>query len=152
MCLPITPTFVLPYKRYAIFSLLPLARKYLEEDRSSYASCVSKAKGVVRGYVTPSGQAATDERALNRSTLWRFVGYLGAQMIALQYGLDLWQQHDPASSLHRFSGAVAPHKHRMAQRGDCLRTARRLLHLIDQWDRAFTETFFPRFATKASVP
>ncbi len=152
MCLPITPTFVLPYKRYCRQSLLPLAWKYLEEDRSSYASCVSKTKGVVRGYVTPSGQAATDERALNRSTLWRWVGYLGAQTIALQYGLDLWQQHDPSSSLHRFAGAVAPHKYRTPQRGECLRTARRLLHLIDRWDRAFAEKFFPRFATRARVP
>ena len=93
-----------------------------------------------------------DERALNRSTLWRLVGYLAAQTIALQVGLDLWQQHDPRSSLHRFVGAVAPHKYRSPQRGEGLRIARRLLHLIDRWDRTFTEKFFPRFATSGRDP
>jgi hypothetical protein len=151
MCLPITPTFVLPYKRYASFSLLPLVQEYLDVDRTSYESCVRN-KGVVRGYVTRDGQTVIDERALNRSTLWRWVGYLGAQLVALQCGLDLWQQHDPVSSLHRFVGAVAPRKYHSPERGQRLRTARRLLHLIDRWDRAFAQKFFPRFATRSGVP
>ena len=151
MSLPITPIFVLPYKRYASRSLLPLAQAYLDQDRLSYESCV-RSRGVVRGYVTPEAQETIDERALNRSTLWRWVTYFAAQVTPLQYGLDLWQQHDPTSSLHRFTGAVAPRKHRTPERGQDLRTARRLLHLIDRWDRAFAEKFFPRFATKARVP
>lgn len=151
MSLPITPIFVLPYKRYASFSLLPLARTYLDNDRESYESCV-KNRGMVRGYVTPDGQETIDERALNRSTPWRWITYLSMQVIALQLGLDLWQQHDPGSSLHRFMGAVAPHKFRSPERGQALRTARRLLYLIDRWDRAFAEKFFPRFATRARVP
>lgn len=151
MCLPITPIFVLPYKRYASSSLLPLAQTYLEQDHQSYETC-ARHRGVVRGYVTPDGQETIDERALNRSTLWRWVSYLGLQVIALQHGLDLWQRHDCTSSLHRFAGAVAPHKHRTPDRGQDLRTARRLLHLINRWDRAFAEKFFPRFATKARVP
>jgi hypothetical protein len=47
---------------------------------------------------------------------------------------------------------VAPRKYRSEQRGILLRTARRLLVLIDRWDHTFTEKFFPRFATKARVP
>lgn len=105
-----------------------------------------------RGYITPPGQEKIDERALHRSTLWRWIGYLGTQIVALQHGLELWQQHDPSSSLHRFLGAVAPHKHRTPQRQECLRTARRLLHLIERWDRTFAEPFFPRFATRSGVP
>jgi len=107
---------------------------------------------MVRGYVTPVGQTQIDERALNRSTLWRFVTFLGLQPAALQYGLELWQEHEPTSSLHRFEGAVAPRKHHRDQRAVLLRTARRLLVLIDRWDRTFEETFFPRFATRARVP
>jgi len=108
--------------------------------------------GVVRGYVTPEGQATIDERALNRSTLWRWVGYLGTQVIALQHGLDLWQQHDPTSTLHRFKGSVDPHKYRTPERGQCLRIARRLLHLSERWDRTFKQKFFPRFATRSGIP
>jgi hypothetical protein len=33
-----------------------------------------------------------------------------------------------------------------------LRTARRLLHLLDRWDRTFHEPFFPRFATRPRGP
>jgi hypothetical protein len=33
-----------------------------------------------------------------------------------------------------------------------LRTARRLLQLLDRWDRAFHEPFFPRFATRPRGP
>jgi hypothetical protein len=89
---------------------------------------------------------------LNRSTLWRWLAYLGTQSLSLQLGMDLWQQHDPTSSLHRFAGNVAPHKHRTPRRRESLRTARRLLHLIDRWNRIFTEKFFPRFATRSGVP
>ena len=106
----------------------------------------------MRGYVTPAGQDATDERALHRSTLWRLIGHMGSQVIALQCGMDLWQQHDPTSSLHRFKGSVDPNKYRTSERGESLRTARRLLHLVDRWDRAFSEKFFPRFATRSGVP
>jgi len=152
MSLPITPIFVLPYKRYASPSLLPLAQKYLDNDHESYESCVRTPTKMVQGYVTPEGQDKIDERALNRSTLWRWIAYLGAQTIPLQSGLDLWQQHHPSSSLHRFSGAVAPHKYRSPKRGESLRIARRLLHLIVRWNRTFPEKFFPRFATRARAP
>ncbi|MFC1757985.1 hypothetical protein ACFL2H_04360 [Planctomycetota bacterium] len=82
-CLPITPIFVLPYKRYASWSLLPLAREYLDNDRTSYESCVRNSRGMVRGYVTPPGQTQIDERALHHSTLWRLVTLLGVLTLAL---------------------------------------------------------------------
>jgi hypothetical protein len=151
MCLPICPTFLLPYRRYATTSLMPLARDYLEQDGLSYQRAVTS-HGRVIGYVTPPDQAKIDERALHRSTLWRLLGYLGAQGIALQRGLELLTERDPHCDLHRFVGAVAPQKYRSPQRGEILRTARRLLHLIDHWDRTFRETFFPRFATRPRGP
>lgn len=147
MCLPITPTFVLPYKRYASFSLLPLAKQYLDNDRQSYQKSVAP-QGRAIGYVTPESAQKIDERALHRTTIWRLIGYLGALVIALRYGLESWEEHDPQSTFHRFAGDVAPHKYRSPQRGETLRTARRLLHLTDRWDRTFPEKFFPRFATR----
>jgi hypothetical protein len=151
MYLPICPTFLLPYRRYASTSLMPLARDYLEHDGLSYQRAVAP-HGRVIGYVTPPGQSKIDERALHRSTLWRLLGYLGAQVIALQLGLELLSERDPHCDLHRFVGAVAPHKFRSPQRGEILRTARRLLHLIDQWERTFHASFFPRFATRPRGP
>lgn len=148
---PICPTFLLPYRRYASTSLLPLARDYLQQDRLSYQQAVAPG-GRVIGYVTPRGQQKIDERALHRSTLWRFLFFLGGQTAALQAGLELYSQHDPLSAMHRFLGSVSPRKHRSQQRGEILRTARRLLHLIDRWDCTFPQPFFPRFATRPRVP
>ena len=150
-CSPICPTFLLPYRRYASVSLLPLSRDYLEQDQLSYQRTVAPG-GRVIGYVTPAKQEKIDERALHRSTLWRFVFFLGTQTAALQTGLQLWSEHDPLSTMHRFAGAVSPHKFRSGPRGEILRTARRLLHLIDRWNRVYDESFFPRFATRPRVP
>jgi hypothetical protein len=151
MYLPTCPTFLLPYRRYASTSLMPLARDYVEQDRRSYQRAVTP-QGRVIGYVTPANQARIDERALHRSTLWRFLGFLGAQTIAFQFGLKLLSERGPRCALHRFVGAVAPHKYRSPPRGEILRNARRLLHLIDHWDRTFHESFFPRFATRPRGP
>ena len=128
-----------------------MAGEYLEQDTRSLQQVVAP-QGRVIGYVTPPGQKQIDERALHRSTLWRFLAFLGAQVTALEAGLQLWSEHDPLSTLHRFLGAVAPHKYRSPQRGECLPTARRLLHLRDWWDRTFGESFFPRFATACRGP
>jgi hypothetical protein len=148
---PTCPTFVLPYRRYACTSLLPLAREYLEQDRRSYQQIVAPQTRVM-GYVTPRDQEAIDERALHRSTVWRFLFFLGAQVAALRQGLDLWSEHDPLSTLHRFLGAVAPHKYRSPQREETLRTARCLLHLNDHWEQEFAQPFFPHFATSPRAP
>lgn len=141
----------MPYRRYAYLSLLPLARAYLEQDRLSYQQAVAPG-GRVRGYVTPPEAKKIDERALHRSTLWRFLFFLGVQTVALQTGLQLWSEHDPQSTMHRFLGLVNPHQYRSQQRGEMLRTARRLLHLIDRWNLTFPEPFFPRFATDPRAP
>ena len=82
-------------------------------------------------------------------TVWRMLSWLGCQTAALQIGLQLIVQHDPDTTCHRFVGAVDPCKYRSTQRQQQLSDSRRLLHLIDHWDRTFAEKFFPRFATRA---
>lgn len=148
--LRITPTFVLPYKRYDSETLLGRSRNYLQNDRQTYRSSVRDSNQVI-GYQTPPGKPI-DERALSPSTIWRSVTWLGSQVAALAVGLRLLLKHDPNSTCHRFVGAVAPHKFRSPQRELKLRQARQLLHLIDDWDRNFDEKFFPRFATRSGVP
>jgi hypothetical protein len=108
-------------------------------------------------YETASAPAETRaaparERALHWATVWQVLAWLGSQTAALETALALLSQHDPADDLHRFVGAVAPRKYRSPQRRDILATARRLLRVIDRWDRTFPERFFPRFATRGGVP
>ena len=148
--LPITPTFVLPYKRYACPTLLDRSLSYLEIDRQSYRSAARDSRPVI-GYQTAPGKPI-DERALDATTIWKTITWLGSQLAALTIGLQLLTKHDPTSTCHRFVGAVAPHKFRSPQRERKLRHARQLLHLIDHWDRTFPEKFFPRFATRSGVP
>ena len=98
-----------------------------------------------------AGRKASSAR-LHLATLWQFLTWLGSQTAALEAGLSLLNQHDTANDLHRFVGAVTPHKYRSPERRDLLAAARRLLHLIDCWDRTFKERFFPRFATRSGLP
>jgi hypothetical protein len=131
----------------------------VDKDRLSYRQA-TKHRGMPIGYATPPGapkiepcgSPKIDERALNHSTIWRWLAWLGLQTVALAAGLELWTQHDGTSTLHRFVGAVDPRKYRSEPRGEILRIARRLLHLIDRWDRTFAEKFFPRFATRGRPP
>jgi len=148
MSLPITPTFVLPYKRYAGPTLLHLAASYVENDKKSYRETASPGRRVT-GYQTPPEAAAIDERALAHSTIWRVLTWLGAQLAALANGRQMVQQHNPRSTCHRFSGTVAPRKYRCQRRGRLLRQSRQLIHLRAEWDELFSEKFFPRFATRS---
>ena len=61
-CLPIIPTFVLPYKRYAGPTLLSLAAGYVENEKQSYRQTASPS-GRATGYQTPPAAPAIDERA-----------------------------------------------------------------------------------------
>ena len=90
-----------------------------------------------------------EERALHHSTIWRVLAWLGVQSAALAAGRQLIQGRYPASTCHRFAGAVAPQKFRSPQREQLLRCARQLLHLIAEWEGVFSEKFFPRFATRS---
>jgi hypothetical protein len=77
------------------------------------------------------------------------VAWLGAQCAALALGRQQIQDRHPASTCHRFPGAVAPQKFRSPQREQVLRRARQLLHLIAEWETLFSQKFFPRFATRS---
>jgi hypothetical protein len=146
--LPITPTFVLPYKRYAGPTLLHLAAGYVENDRQSYRKAASPGGRATCYQETPYSRGKEDW-ALHHSTIWCMLVWLGSQCAAMARGRLLIQQQHPASTCHRFVGAVAPHKFRSPQRQQALCRARQLLHLIAEWNRLFPEKFFPRFATKA---
>lgn len=130
--------------------MLQLAGGYLEDDQRTYRQAV-RPQGLPIFYrKQASAVSAADELpALHHSTLWCMLAWLGSQCAALAHGRQLIQREHPASTCHRFVGAVAPQRFRSLQRQRLLCRARQLLHLIAQWDRLFPEKFFPRFATKA---
>lgn len=101
------------------------------------------------GYVTAPDATQIDERALHPMTVWWMLTWLGSQLAALATGRQLILAEKPNSTIHRFVGAVAPHKFRSPQRGSLLRQARQLLQLIQEWEQTFPEKFFPRFATRS---
>ncbi len=143
--LPITPIFVLPYKRFAANQLIQLSNRYLDSDLLSLRQATSF-RGKSIGY-------ESEDHALSHTTLWRFLAFLGAMTISLNTGVDLFLKAFPESTIHRFTGAISPHKYRSDSRAQCLRNANRLLNLISRWDAAFPkERFFPRFATKPRAP
>ena len=130
--------------------MLERARAYLERDRQTYRQTACSSR--LRICYASASAANSALRALHWTTIWHLLTWLGSQTAALQVGLSLLSQQDPADELHRFLGAVAPRKYRSPERQAVLTTARRLLHLIDRWDRTFPERFFPRFATSGGVP
>lgn len=139
---------------------MQLAREYLERGRLTYRQAARSAGSFI-GYQAPDAAAEPSARAgtakaalgaLHWATIWHLLTWLGSQTAALQTALSLLSQHDPTDDLHRFVGAVAPQKYRSPERQGILTTARRLLHVIDRWDRTFPERFFPRFATSGGVP
>ena len=143
--LPITPIFVLPYKRFAVIQLIEFAKEYLGSDQLSLRLATSS-QGKPIGY-------ESEDHALSHTTLWRFLTCLGAMTISLNTGVDLFQKAFPESNIHRFIGSVSSSKFRSDSRAQCLRNANRLLNLISRWDAAFPkERFFPRFATKPRPP
>ena len=120
----------------------------MENDRQSYRQTASPG-GRATGYQTPKGSPAIDERGLHYSTIWCMLTWLGSQGAALAKGRQQIQDRHPASTCHRFPGAVAPQKFRSPQREQVLRRARQLLHLIAEWETLFSQKFFPRFATRS---
>ena len=90
-----------------------------------------------------------EERALHHSTIWCMLAWMGLQSVALAVGRRQIQDCNPASTCHRFLGAVAPQKFHSPQRRRVLSRARQLLHLIAEWEGVFRERFFPRFATRS---
>ena len=143
--LPITPIFVLPYKRFAANQLIQFANRYLGSDTLSLRLATSS-QGKAVGY-------ESEDHALSHTTLWRFLTFVGAMTISLSTGVDLFQKAFPESTIHRFTGTISPRKFRSDARAQSLRNANRLLNLISRWDAAFPkERFFPRFATKPRAP
>jgi hypothetical protein len=109
---PSTPTFVLPYKRYASTDLLQLAKQYLDEPKLSLRRATNQGAAGQRMVYADDLQAA----ALSHCTLWRWLTFLGMMTASLAVGCELFMQAHPDSSMHRFAGPVEPRKARSPER------------------------------------
>ncbi len=163
--LPTTPTFVLPYKRFAAPWLLALATQYLNEPRTTYRATVRHDRCLI-GYPVKEGKVAAEESdattehasteqdhdhqpVIPPSLAWRFVGWLGSLTMVLDKAREMILLQDPNSLCHRVAGSVAAHKARSKDRMATLQTAQQLLLIMPEWEECFSSRFFPRFATRS---
>ena len=148
---PITPTFVLPHKRYATFDIADLSRKVVDLG-SPLRQADSNADGRPIFYTSPK-PAHGDLPALSHSTLSRWLTFFSAMVISLQVATDVFLQANPDSDVHRFEGNVDPSRSGSPERLEALSVARRLLHLQTRWDQHFLKSpFFARFGTRCRPP
>jgi len=149
---PITPTFVLPHKRYATFEIAKHCRLVLDSNQS-LRKAVSNSDGRPIFHRQTNPSLDSNVPALSHSTVHRWLGFFGAMLLSYQIGAEALLQADPNSAIHRFLGLVDPKRARSQERLKVLSIARRLLHLQTLWDRHFlTCPFFAHFATVARPP
>jgi hypothetical protein len=155
--LPTTPTFVLPYKRFATPCLLTRAEDYLQDPAITYRKTVRHERRVI-AYTRPPQRTVSkhasehehcEDAIVDHSLIWRMLGWLGSLTLVLDQARAMILQRNPESTCHRVDGSVDPHKARSLDRMAKLETARQLLQIIPEWEACFGCRFFPRFATRA---
>ncbi len=152
--LPTTPTFVLPYKRFATPCLLSRARKYLEKPCLTYRQSVRHDRCLI-GYPVPAQESSSvpssipHQRVVDHSLIWRFLAWLGGLTWVLDETRAMVLKSCPDSICHRLDGNIDPHKTRSPERLTKLETARQLLQVIPEWEACFGCRFFPKFATRS---
>lgn len=151
---PTTPTFVLPYKRFATPCLLSRAREYLEKATVTYRKSVQHARCLIGYSLADPDTSGWDahrgeQQVVDHSLLWRMAGWLGSLTWVLDKAREMILQSNPASTCHRLDGSVDPHKARSPERLATLETARQLLLIMPEWEECFGSKFFPKFATRS---
>lgn len=170
--LPTTPTFVLPYKRFAAPCLIDMSESFLHDPHTTYRKSVlhdrcqigypieQEAEAVNTGLDgtglddTEQDSAEQDESSFHQSVIspslvWRFIGWLGALTPSLDKAREMILKRNPNSVCHRTSGSIDPGKARSEERLHTLETARQLLLIMPEWEELHGRKFFPRFATRS---
>ncbi len=142
------PPFSLPHKRYVLSEVVARSERYLEEDPATYESSAG-----VEGL--PVFHKATDDtiddRRLERSTVHRWVTFLGGLVAVLSSAQGLVRRADPRSNLFRSIVAFPPRKYRSDDRRQLLGRAARLLATAQEFRRLFATSLFPDFATRRNL-
>lgn len=122
------------------------ARNFLGNDQSYRMAVKQRGRPLVYddGQKHPlAGRAA----ALAKSTLWRWLSWLGGLQRTLERAMQLISQKSPRHTLHRQVVLVDPRKYRSEARGETLRNAGRLLLVQAAFEQQTGEKMFPKFAT-----
>lgn len=117
----------MPYKRFAKPAIIDHAKKYLEEDLS-YRQSVQGAHTPV-AYDGPEGDAG---QQLSRSTVWKWLSWLGGLKEVLQRVTSLVLEKDPNANPAREVAPICAKKFCLQPRHDVLHFAARLIVAAEQ--------------------
>ena len=136
------PEFALPHKRYVRDDVIEASERYLLDETASYET----ATRVEGRPVFHDAEGASRPR----STVHRWIGYLGSLVTLLSNATGLALEADPTFSPLAEMRPIAPHRYRSDDRREILDRAHRLLRVRTSLVRALDWDPFPRFATAAA--
>jgi hypothetical protein len=123
-------------------TIVMLSTEFIGIPDSSYGR-VTTADGAPIEYVSNSDDAPT----LRRSTLWRWLSWLGSMPQTLNAATQLLYQKQPRLTVHRDVWTVEASKYRSDSRQLRVQNAFRTLVVCKLFDRIFSAPLFPTFAT-----
>jgi len=136
------PAFALPYKRFVKDTIVQLSTDFIGIPDASYDR-VTAPDGAPIEYDTN----LSDSPVLSRSTLWRWVSWLGNMPQTLHAATQLLYQKRQNLTLHRDLWTVEASKYRSDSRQLRVQNAFRTLVVCEMFDRVFSAPLFPTFAT-----
>ena len=135
------PEYALPYKRYVKDVCISLCEDYVTKDTATYRSITSTI-----GYTTESQNI--DERKLERSTVWRWLGFFGSLKDTLRNAFDIIRQAAPNSTVFRQISSIHPKKYRSDERKIVLEQAFQLFTADAKYQGILGHSLFPDLATR----
>jgi len=142
--LPTGHPFALPHKRFVHPTIDRKCHDYLGEDVGYRKATEHQGRPVIYDQPPTGGETSA---ALAPSTLWRWLSWLGGLKNTTRAACQVIRQKEPSAALHRQAWAVSPSKHRSEARQEVLEQALELLVVQRLFERLFSKSIFPHFAT-----
>ena len=133
-------SFAAKGRRYTLDTIQQFAHAYLNSKTSYGDTCCEGGRKIVYDDRTPSAKSsplAQRGAALARSTIWRWLRFLGSMPETVAEMMRLVRERQPASQLHRHPWHVAPSRYRSEARKQVLQEALKWLVVA----KSFCETF-----------
>ena len=135
------PEFLLPHKRYVLGAIIGFAERYVNSPEASCRNALRPVTGAL-GYADKDG-GNIDERQMSHTTLWHWLGWLGAMTMLADQGLDLLRQKDPHFKLHRAITLFPARNYRSESRGNLLQQTAALIRVAHEFKHLFSRRIFP---------
>ena len=145
------PPFATPYKRFVTQDILQKVNRYLEAARNpeqggkqmTYRDTLKEQNVPLSYRPDENGKV----RNLSRSTVWRWVGWLGSLIQERKDAIRLILEKDPKTDIHRKQYQVPKTMCRSDRRLRTLQRAANMLDVVDAFTSLFGVRFFTRYAT-----